>query len=158
MNILIIEDDQNKIKQLCEFIHRILPSNNIIVKNSYQSGVRELINHLIDCLVLDMTLPTFDRTPFESGGRIRIYGGKDVLRQIDRKKIQIPVIVVTQFESFGPSDNKLSLQQLGQELKSAHPHTFKGIIYYNTTLNNWQNELESLLLKIKDEQRGNSDD
>lgn len=148
MKMLIIEDDQNKIKQLKDFLNLKFPQSEMCEKYSYQSGLREIINNSFDVVILDMTMPTFDITPQETGGRPRPFGGKEIIMQMNRKGINIPVIVVTQFERFGDSSNIITLAQLREELNSLHMNTYMGTVYYNTSGSKWKCELEYLLRKL----------
>lgn len=89
MNFLIIEDDDNKIKQICEFLLSKYPTALLTTRRSYQSGLKEIINHKpYDLIFLDMSMPTFDVTPNNSGGRFRTYAGRDILEEMG----SIPVI------------------------------------------------------------------
>jgi CheY-like chemotaxis protein len=146
--ILIIEDDQNKIKQLLEWIVMRLPDAIITERHSYQSGIKELINIKYDVVLLDMTLPSFDISPIESGGRLRPFAGKEIIKQMYRHKIFIPVIVVTQFERFGEGEIAITLSELEKELRSCFKNIFIGTVYYNASLNNWEKELDIYLKKL----------
>ena len=57
MNILIVEDDENKSKTITEFISSIYPNIKLSVAHSYQSGVQMAIDYKYDLLLLDMSIP-----------------------------------------------------------------------------------------------------
>lgn len=101
MNILIIEDDPNKAKQLNEFFSNVSDVKSITTKSSYKTGLKEILKNEYHFLVLDMSMPTFDISTEAGGGKVMHFGGKEILRQLRRKKVNIPTVVVTQFESFG---------------------------------------------------------
>jgi hypothetical protein len=71
-----------------------------------------------------MTMPTYDVTPSERGGRTRVFGGREILRAIARRKLPARVIVVTQFESFGEGKQKKTLSELSQELRRDFPDNY----------------------------------
>lgn len=148
MRILIIEDDQNKIKILTEFLASLIPKSQIIVKFSYQSGLKEIIIGGYNIILLDMSMPTFDITPQEPGGTPRPFAGKEILRQMERRKIEIPVIVVTQFEKFGEGSSTIILSELKNELSKFNKDIYVGTVYYNPGLNNWKEELTTMLKKF----------
>lgn len=161
MKILIIEDDQNKLKQISEFITQQFPDTQIVARFSYNSGIKEIFRMNHDIILLDMTMPTFDISPHEVGGRPRIYGGKDILRQMERRKINIPAIIVTQFEKFGEGSNTKSLSDLCEELEREHKNNYLGYVYYNAALDEWKDDLKNILTqagKTKNKIEGNGND
>lgn len=87
MKILIIEDDKNKLKQVTSFLRKIYINTEIIERYSYNSGIRELLTgSRFDLLLLDMSMPTFDITSVESGGRPKPFAGKEILRKLKKKE------------------------------------------------------------------------
>lgn len=148
MKLLIVEDDQNKLQQLVEFISDYISNPSITTRYSYQSGLKEILENKYDLIILDMSMPTFDITPNETGGRPRVYAGKEILRQMERKKVVMPVIIVTQFETFGDLSNRVSLCELCKELQELHPSNYVGTVYYNAAHDNWKNDLKKLLERL----------
>lgn len=144
MKILIIEDDENKLKQISTFIKEFSKYIELTESRSYHSGIKEVLKNTFDLIILDMTMPTFDISPSEVGGRPRVYAGIDILSQMKKKLISIPVVVVTQFETFGESGNKISLDELDNQLRSEY-NNYLSAIYYNASSDNWKNELTQFL-------------
>ena len=69
MNILLVEDNNYKIEQLEAFITSEFPAMSLTVKKSYHSGLKEIIlNSRYDLVLLDVSMPTYDIQPGESGG------------------------------------------------------------------------------------------
>jgi DNA-binding NarL/FixJ family response regulator len=149
LNILIIEDDQNKIKQIIEFICDNLVKVIITKKFSYQSGLKEIVNVKYDLIILDMSMPTFDITSSENGGRPKPFAGREILRQMKRRDINTPVIVVTQFERFGELSNTITLPELRDDLQTKFKDIYLGTVYYNPALNSWRDEFSNLLKRIE---------
>lgn len=145
MKILIVEDDQKKLFQLRNYIEEKYAEADIVTKRAYNSGLRELIEHVYDLLLLDMTLPTFEVSPSEPGGRPRPFGGREILIEMARHKIDVPVIIVTQFETFGEGDLQISLDELRHELFELKDPRYKGTIYYNSMDNRWKKELQKAI-------------
>jgi CheY-like chemotaxis protein len=153
MKVLIVEDDQNKLRQLVNFIKEKYPNTELSEKRSYQSGLREISNVTYNLLILDMSMPTFEITPKESGGRPRAFAGKEVLSQMTRRHINVPVIIVTQFETFGDGENKKSLEELRNELEELRDPKYKGTIYYSAGQDSWKTELSSYIGKLMEGER-----
>ena len=150
MKILLIEDDMNKLKQLVDFIKDSLIETQITERHSYRGGLGEIDNNTdYNLIILDMSLPTYDKTPTESGGRPRKFAGRELLRQMKRRELQIPVIIVTQFDKFGEDKDAIVLPQLINELWIDYSDIFYSLVYYNTAYKNWKDELGALLLQIQ---------
>ena len=145
MRLLVIEDDENKRMQIIEFIGRVMPEAEIVTAASYQSGVRGLLRATYDLVLLDMTMRTYDVTPEEEGGRPQSYAGRSILRQMERRDIGTPVVLVTQFDRFGEANDLLTLAELDQQLQREFPRIYKGAVYYNPAEAGWK---EALMRKI----------
>jgi DNA-binding response OmpR family regulator len=145
MRIIIVEDDQNKLKQLESLIRKHRPSTAIIVCRSYQSGLSTIISDAADLILLDMSMPTYDQSPNEAGGRKRPFAGKEILRQMARRRISSPVLVITQFTRFGDGDDAISLEELVRDLESEQYGNYLGTISYSAEVANWEAELLAVL-------------
>lgn len=145
MNVLIVEDDENKLGQIVGFIIENVLSANIVKAHSYQGGLRQLKAGSFDLVIMDMSMPTYDVTLHEEGGRPQAYAGRELLRQMTRRRISTPVIVVTQYDRFGEGSEARTFEQLDAELAVAHPSTYMGMVYYNSALEGWKEELEEKL-------------
>ncbi len=143
--ILIIEDDENKREQLAQFIKESYPQFHILIAKSYHSGLELIINGNNNIALLDMTMPTYDIGKKEDGGRPQHYAGREILRQMDRRKILTPIIVITQFDVFGEGSETLTRAQLDEQLQKDHPNTYQGMIYYNAAMDDWKMSLKRVL-------------
>jgi len=148
MNVIIIEDDENKRYQLKEFVDDLLPKSKVVVNKSLQSGLRNILEEHFDLILLDMTMPTYDIDIEEDGGRTQPLEGRELFFQMERSDIEIPVIVVTQFDRFGTGRDSLTLKELDLKLREEHPINYKGYVYYNTALAGWKRDLKNLIRKI----------
>lgn len=140
MKLLIIEDDINKQNAICQFIDQ-QTYFDYDTCSSYHSGLRTLLSGNYDLLLLDMSMPVYDSTAQETGGRPLALAGRDILFQLRRRKSTLDVIVVTQYECF----DGLSLNDLNSDLKKEFPENYLASVYYSITQDTWQNELETLL-------------
>ena len=154
MNALIVEDDENKRIQLESFIRKAFPQAMVSIAKSLQSGLRLILLEKYDYVILDMTMPTYDISVEEDGGRPQAYAGREILRQLDRREIVLPVIVVTQFDRFGEGKETLTLSELDAQLRMQHPHIYMGSVYYNPALEGWKQELSRAIKKIISKREG----
>ena len=148
MKILIVEDDQNKLQHLSNHIKESYPQAEITGKKSYHSGLKEVLNNKYNLVILDMSMPTYDITPSEPGGRPRVFAGREVLLQMRRKGIETPIIVVTQFETFGDGEDRMSIDELRRQLKKLEGDRYIDTIYYSSALNGWKRELNTSIDKV----------
>ena len=144
MTILLIEDDENKRNHLRQYLATEFPGVKVEIARSYRSGLEKL-TLLPDLLLLDMTLPNFDPGPDETGGQTHRFGGRDILRQIDRKRLRIPVVVVTQFERFEGREGLIELKDLDKQLKRDHKSNYRGVVYYHPSSAGWRERLSALI-------------
>jgi CheY-like chemotaxis protein len=150
MKVLIVEDDENKRSQLIEFLKARFICD-ILVAKAYKSGMKKIIEEEPNVILLDMTMPTYDIGIDEDGGRPQHYAGREILRQMDRRNINIPTWVVTGFDLFGEGSDHMSLEQLNTQLLDSHPLIYKGMIHFTSSAG-WKIELNTKLSEILKEQ------
>jgi CheY-like chemotaxis protein len=147
MNVLIVEDDENKRGQLKQFLEETFGATCRLA-NSLQSGVRSIKREPPDVIILDMTLPNFDTGPDEPGGQIYALGGRELLDQMLRFDILIPVIVVTQFETFGKGAHQMNLETLDRQLRKDFGNVYKGAVYYHAAIRGWREDLRHYITNV----------
>jgi len=146
MRILIVDDDRAKIDKIEEVILNKFEVDIVNRKYSYQSGIKEILNSEYDLVLLDMSMPTFDITSRDNGGQLKEVAGKDIMRYMKRKKVMIPVIVITQYDILGEKAIKLS--DIMIELETKYREFYLGTVYYDVTIENWKTEIIDLISKI----------
>ncbi len=146
MKVLLIEDDEDKRNDLLFFIEEKL-TNDYKTARSIQSSKKILNEEEFDLILLDMTIPTFDISPTEEGGRTQAFGGRILLSEMVRKRLKTKVIVVTLFDVFGKDKEEITLKELNQQLYDSYPNIYFGAIQYSVRLVGWK---EELLVKINE--------
>lgn len=143
--ILVVEDDALKGRQIVNFTKSI--NNNIIItqKGALNSGLLELTKNEYDLVILDMSLPTFDNNESE---HFQPYGGLLFLDEVKRKKYKVPVVIVTQYASFGEGEGETTLEEIDLNCKNKYPN-FKEIIYYLD--DDWQEKLKTYIVGENDD-------
>jgi hypothetical protein len=101
-----------------------------------------------DVVLLDMSLPTSEKEDGRIGGRGRIYGGRELMAEMEFMEITPKVIVVSQFETFREDGVSVDLTVLLKELEQEFPHLYVGGVFYSTVDNTWEARLDILLDKI----------
>jgi CheY-like chemotaxis protein len=148
MKILIVEDDEFKQRRIAQVVRDCLPDSELCLERSVNSGLNGILGQRPDLILLDMSLTTFDVGPGEPGGRPQNFGGMEILRQMDRLGIIVPVIVITQHERFAKGSQEVHLSAVHSELKEEHGQVFKGLIYYNSAAGNWEKVLRSQIEQV----------
>lgn len=147
MKILIVEDDLNKLKQIVLYLKERIKDAKIQEMKSYQSGLKYAITNKPDLIILDMSMPTFDLSSSEPGGRFRHYAGREILKQIKRKSLQSQVIVVTMYESFGEGEDALTLEELKKQLEVDFEDNYVDTVFYQPATSGWKEELSKAISK-----------
>jgi CheY-like chemotaxis protein len=146
VRILLIEDDPFKAKRLMSFVGDNFASHQSSVARSVSAGLTSLFSAAPpDVLLLDMSLSTFDVGPRETGGRPQNFGGIAILEHMVRRSLDLPVFVITQFETFPKDDKEMSLAEVEADLKLRFPAIFRGLIYYSSRETQWEAKLASAL-------------
>jgi DNA-binding response OmpR family regulator len=145
MNVYLIEDDALKATRLKNFLEEKIPGAAVITFGSFQSGLRAIQNNTPKLVILDMTLPTFDRAGSDREGRLRPLGGYDLMRKIVHHSVRVAVIVVTQLETFGEGSDRVTFSELVERCYRDFPGIFKGAVYFRQADSGWQEELLNLI-------------
>jgi CheY-like chemotaxis protein len=146
VKILIVEDREEKCKQILDFLRTEFGLSDVQVRHSYNTGLAAIKADPPDLILLDMSMTTFDRTRSQSGGRSRPYAGRDILHEIKRKRMPTRAVVVTQFETFAEgTPQKTTLNELRKELEVDFPEHYLGTVFYRVASNEWRRQLKRFL-------------
>ena len=146
MNVLFVEDDDDKAKKVSGEIQLIYPEIFLTRAKSFTSALRYLVKSInIDGVILDMSMPSFDNSqePPEN------FAGRDLLRQCKLRKIEKPTFVVTMLDRFGSGNAQVTLSQLNEQLASEFSPAYLGIVYYSSAQESWKSQLAALIVEMK---------
>ena len=144
MRILFIEDHPYKLGQVLNFLSEIFPKTTVAVRNSYNSGLRELITNSksYDLLLLDISMPNYDISTEENGGDFLPLAGKLILKEMYLREIPTKAIVVTMHGSF---EDGTKLAELDNKLKIEFIDNYIGHVYFSAVSTEWKIQLENLI-------------
>ena len=145
MKILLVEDIEYKRDKVIGLLESISADVSVDVAKSYVSAVNSATSKTYDLIILDMSLPTYDKGPNENGGRFRVYGGKDIIRKLMRGKEHPVVVVLTQHTTFGEIGEQKNTDTLSQELNALMGSKFIGIVKYDSTKPQWKDEIKKVV-------------
>lgn len=146
MNILFIEDHPYKLGQIMNFLSENYPNAKVEIKNSYNSGLRELIvNHRkYDLLLLDISMHIYDVTTEENGGEFLPMAGKLILKEMYLREIPTKTIVVTMYGNF---EDGTKLPELHKTLNDEFSDNYVGHVYFTAVSTEWKANLSTLINK-----------
>lgn len=144
MKILFIEDHPLKQAQINKFVLEKFSDCQIESKNSYISGLKELIkNHSnYDVLLLDISMPNYDISSEDSGGDWMPLAGKNILKEMYLRDIPTKAIVVTMHGSF---DDGTKITELDSELRNEFSDNYIGYVFYSQLNEDWKDKICQLL-------------
>jgi hypothetical protein len=134
-------DDVNKRNQIHAFMEAAFPDAQISDARSFSAGRKLILEQNPDIVLLDMSMPTFDVTAKEPGGRHRAFAGREVLEDLSRRRLVSRVIIVTQFDIFGEGPAQKTLAEIRRDLELSFPDLYAGTVYYHPAFSRWQQEL-----------------
>lgn len=120
--ILIIEDNQSKKENIINFLNNY--NFNIVVKESYNSGLRDIITNEYDLILLDMNLPVYDNE-----NEFMEFAGEKILSNIHLRSINTKVIII--------SENDFN--------SDTYSDILIGCVKYSIFNNDWQTHLNNLI-------------
>lgn len=145
--LLIIEDNEPKLNHLKQFCTDHWPDYNVECRNSYNAALSEVIHHgrYYDIILLDVSMNTYEINGDASDGEQEPLAGSNILRFMKLRKIKVPVIVVTMYESFVDG---IKIDKLDEGFKERYPEFYKGFVYYSLKNEDWINKLNKLMASI----------
>lgn len=144
--ILLVEDYEEKAKDIRKFLKEKFPNVNVFNCASYNSA-QEMIFEAekeYDLILLDMSMSTFDLNDDASGGLPEPAAGQNILEGMYLRNISTPVIVVTMYNVFGRKE----LATFDKELKEQYPDNYRSYVYYSAQKGDWRNILEQQIKSI----------
>ena len=144
MEVLIIEDNHSKLKRIRDFLENNYPIIRVHDAMSYTAGLRRLYDGQWDLVLLDMSLPIYDMNIQDSGGDKKSIAGKEIMKRMQHRKIIIPTVVVTQFDTFG--DNGITIESLNKEFEDGLSEIWRGTVNYEKS--SWMTNLKNIIDKI----------
>lgn len=145
VKILLVEDNQYKRDKILSVLNSISGDVEIDNSESFSTAAQRLEKLKYDLVILDMSLPTYDKSKYETGGQFRPFGGKELASKIRRKRIESKIIFITQYDSFVKDGVTYSFKELSGEILTEYDSMCLGFIYYDSTSTKWRQDLIDLI-------------
>lgn len=142
MKILLVEDDLHKAQHIRDHIKNSY-GEKITIKTarSYQTGLHAVMTESYDTILLDMSLPNYDISASEDGYHFDAFAGRNILSEMKRKNIVSNVVIITQYDTLGEGEDRMTLDELREQLSNMFPGLYKGAVYYSSGETNWKDAL-----------------
>lgn len=149
MSILLVEDNYHKRQKIIDFIKSNFALALIQEAHSFTSGSKAISQTIYDIVILDIGLPTYDKIGNESGGRKRMFGGREIARKLIRRHGKANIVFITQYDAFSDGGISLSFDELGKILSDECGTSFNGLIHYDSSKSAWKDALNAVINKIE---------
>lgn len=144
LKILLIEDDENKKNDIVDYLNDAYPEQvDLDIAMSYNTGVRMASKGNYGLMLVDMTLPKFDK---DKGLNERTLhnGGEVLIGYLLDLGIEIKSIVITQYDNFKDE----SLSTIDARLKVDCSDSYLGAVKYNSSEDGWKVELNNYINNV----------
>lgn len=145
MKIAIIDDSEYKIKDLVYTLKDFTIFDEPLIARSFQGAIKIISLHKPEIVLLDMSIPTSERAGGILEGRVRVFGGKDIMSEISFMGLSCRVIIVTQFDRFGQPPHVVERNRLFDEIAETYGKMYIGGVYYDSVDKSWEKQLKKLL-------------
>lgn len=145
MKILFIEDDDYKRNSVIAFLKENFEDISIDTGISVESGVQQGVDNHYDLILLDMTIPNFDKTAASGGGQSFKNGGEIIVRELLDEGILFKCAILTQYETF----NDETIEQISDRITHRCGSNYLGYVKYNKLDEEWKDKLKKLLQNVK---------
>lgn len=149
MSVLLVEDNYHKRQKIIDFIVSNYAGTNIREAHSFTSGSKALSDDVYDIVMLDIGLPTYDKVGNESGGRKRMFGGREIARKLIRRRGSANIVFITQYDAFSDGGISLSFDELRKILSDECGPSFQGLILYDSSKSAWKDALKVVFTKLE---------
>jgi len=150
MNLLLIEDNDLKKEKILAFIFESFPDINVTTASSYNTAMTLALDNVYDLMILDMSIPTYEKNENNRGGRFRVFGGREIAQRLKKMKKLPNFLVLTGYKDFKNDIEKITFEQLA-EIMSKIDHSFLGMIHYESASSKWKSETLLAIGKCKND-------
>lgn len=148
MSILLVEDNYHKRQKIIDYILKNYSDASIREAHSFSSGSKAATESDYDLVILDISLPTYDKVGNEAGGRKRLFGGREIARKLSRRRPGSKIVFLTQYDAFSEGGLSLSFDDLGHLLKDECGDSYLDLILYDSAKSSWKELLSNTFRKI----------
>ncbi|MEO3385266.1 response regulator [Mesorhizobium sp. CAU 1741] len=151
IRVLLVEDDPHKEKGLRDAMAEILHEVDVVLVVSVQTAVAAVRSSVFDLVLLDMALPSHDRTLGIGNPRQMPSGGLEILLNLNEKRRRDPVIVVTQYPEIEINGQLIPIEQVPFILPKIVDIELHGIVQYDEFAPEWRTTFQKIVRECFDQ-------
>jgi CheY-like chemotaxis protein len=151
LDILLVEDNPHKQSRILEFLNGVEQELKIDTAASFTSGCQKIEINQYLLIILDVSLPTYDRSATDSGGKFRILGGREIARKLVRLGVRSKIVFLTQYTSFSDKGTSHTFESLSEQLKQDCGALFSEMVFFDATSSKWKEVLQQVIVNLKNE-------
>lgn len=151
LKILLVEDNPYKQSRILEFLNTVDRELIVATAMSFTSGCQQIEAEKYALIILDVSLPTYDRSATESGGKFRILAGREIARKLVKLKVRSKVVFLTQYSSFSDKGMSYTFESLSKQLAKDCGDAFSAMVFFDATSSLWKEALQNIISKLPNE-------
>lgn len=146
MNILIIEDDLFKFSKIENLTRGVLIDVEITRFDNVHDAVIYFKNNSPDKIILDMSLPSHSAKVGEGSPLSMPTGGIEIILELRSiNKLDIPIIILTQYPEIEIENEYYSIDESESEIKNLYGINNLSVVLYENDSHDWKNETAEFL-------------
>ncbi|MFM0168851.1 response regulator [Paraburkholderia sediminicola] len=145
LNVLLVEDDEYKRRQIISFLNDEGWCTDIAIANSVVGGINKIDETSFDLVILDMALPNYDGGSDAAQG----LGGIAVFRYLQQLSPATPVLVLTQFEALREGSALVDIKTLDERLRAEFGDQFAALAQYKVASDEWRKQVREVANKVR---------
>jgi len=147
--ILLIEDDGFKEEAVVGLLLGHIPFDEITCERSVQTAVVKLCEGPFDLIILDIALPSHDRTRGVGNPTSMPSGGIEVLLELNRLRRRDPILILTQYPEVEIWGELIKLPNVIARLNDEIEVNIVGLVYFDPTNPEWRERILTSIEGIK---------
>lgn len=139
MRVLVVDDDQLKMKDIQHFITEEIGGISVDCVESYATAVSKCYSVKYDFMVLDMNIPRYDK--IDNDKTVIYNGGEMIVRELVSEDIFLKFAFVSGYETVGDE----SIASFDERMKKFSPSTYCGFVSFEVNDDSWKQKLGKIL-------------
>lgn len=143
--ILLIEDDGFKEEAVATLLSSLVPAEKIVCERSVQTAVVRIADGPYQLIILDVALPSHDRTRGVGAPTSMPSGGIEILLELDQLKRRDPILILTQYPEVEIGGELVKLQNVIPRLRQEIDVNMIGLVHFDRTNSEWCKSILSIV-------------
>lgn len=144
LNVLLVEDDEYKRRQIASFLNDESWCASVAFASSVVGGINQIDESVFDLVILDMALPNYDGGTDAAQG----LGGIAVFRYLQQLSPNTPALVLTQFEALREGSALVDIKTLDERLKEEFGSQFAALAQYKVASDEWREQVREIAKRV----------